>query len=128
MAPAALAASLTSPTSNSLAVGVVDTSAVEVKVGLGGACQCGVTWCPHSMTEAFPLPTPTYTRVTHTYTHNTPLLLWPCGSTPSPLHFSSFMASDTLSFVDVRFIAYNKHPDNNTHIPKHTHTHGDTPP
>jgi hypothetical protein len=31
--------------------------------------------------------------------------------------FSSFMAWDTLSFVDARFIAYNKYSDNNTHTP-----------
>jgi hypothetical protein len=30
--------------------------------------------------------------------------------------FSPFMAYDTHSFVDVRSIAYNKNPDNNTHL------------
>ena len=35
---------------------------------------------------------------------------------------------DTLSFVDVRFMAYNKNPDNNTYIPTHPHTHTPPPP
>jgi hypothetical protein len=34
--------------------------------------------------------------------------------TQSLFTFSSFMAEGTHSFVDVRFIAYNKNPDNNT--------------
>ncbi len=31
-----------------------------------------------------------------------------------PFTFTSFIALDTLSFVGVRFIAYNKNPNNNT--------------
>jgi hypothetical protein len=33
------------------------------------------------------------------------------------------MAEDTLSFVDVRFIAYNKNPDNNNHTVTITASH-----
>ena len=33
---------------------------------------------------------------------------------------------DTLSFVDVRFMAYNKDPDNNTHTLTHARTHAHT--
>lgn len=68
MAPAALAASLTSPTSNSLAVGVVDTSAVEVKVVTGSPVRPAslllpvTTANPLALSLALPLaPSPTAT-------------------------------------------------------------------
>ena len=39
----------------------------------------------------------------------------------NPFTFISFMAQDTLSFVDVRFMAYNKNPDNNKPPPPIPH-------
>jgi hypothetical protein len=63
---------------------------------------------PSFLTSPPPHP-PTHTCLSHTATA-------PTHHTTPPLTFTSFMPKDTLSFVDVRFIAYNKNPNNtNTH-------------